>query len=188
MGSFEFVFSLFGLLLGFALVEVLSGLARATRDWRRDRNWFLTTGLGLLVCLDLMTFWKVLYDLQTLIPANVLSLYFGFAVMGVYYWAASMIFPAAGDPVADLDDHYFAVRRKVIGAVIGCNLAVYAMVSFLFGAPLWQLGPEGMSGTREIAWFLSLSVALMLVRSKRASAALLSAILISYIASAVLRS
>lgn len=187
MTAFEFVFSLFGLLLGFALVEVLSGLARATRDWRRVRHFYLTTGLGLYVCFDLISFWLALYHAQELLPPNALSLIVGFLIAGVYYWAASMIFPECPDEHPDLDEHYFKVRRKVVTAVIGCNFALYAALGLLIGAPLWQQGLEGLIGTVEIAWFVSLSAALMSVRSKRASAVLLTVILLSYFASAILR-
>ena len=34
MSPFEFVFSLFGLLLGLSLAEVLGGLARTLKMWR----------------------------------------------------------------------------------------------------------------------------------------------------------
>ena len=37
MTAFEFVFSLFGLLLGLSLAEVLGGLARTLKQWRLVR-------------------------------------------------------------------------------------------------------------------------------------------------------
>jgi hypothetical protein len=182
MSAFEFAFSFFGLILGFTLVEVLSGLVRTTRGPHPSaRRLYLTCGLGLFVCLDLITFWSVLFAAREFVPVNALALDLGFLITGVYYWAASMIFPDASEAV-DLDEHYFRVRRKVAGAVLFCNLAFFAAISAAMG----RLPP--VVGILEAATFDVLFVALILVRTKRLSAAVLTIILMSYLISAVLRS
>src|SRR5688500_14878840 len=98
MTSFEFVFSLFGLMLGLSLAEILGGLTRtvqsraaATAKKRRRIGW-LTPLLGLFVMLDLTSFWTVAWTLRDSIPAHYSSLVIGLAITGIYYLAASLVF------------------------------------------------------------------------------------------------
>lgn len=64
MTAFELIFSLFSLLIGLAIAEVLGGFARSVRARRSTRpvriGW-LTPLLGLFVILDLLTFWTIAY-------------------------------------------------------------------------------------------------------------------------------
>lgn len=181
MSTFEFVFSLFGLLLGFALVEVLSGLVRATsKPGHSARQLYLTSALGLLVALDLITFWTVLFWARETIPANTLTLYVGFAVSAVYYWAASMIFPDTAQPSVGLDAHYFAVRRRVIAAILLCNFATYSAIAAASGHL-----PDGVAIT-ELSIFTLLLGLVMAAKSKRASATALTSVIVAYLAAAVI--
>jgi hypothetical protein len=183
MSTFEFVFSLFGLLLGFTLVEVLAGIVRTTRrEGLATRHLYLTTALGVFVALDLITYWMVLWAARDVLPVSTLALYVGFLISGVYYWAASMIFPDAADQQPDLDAHYFRVRRKVVGAVIFCNLAMAASIITAMG----RLPP--IAGMVEFAVIFVLFAALLLVRSKAASAVLLTLVILDYIGWAIWRS
>ena len=58
MDAFNFAFSLFGLLLGFSLAEVLSGFARALKRGSARKLGWLTTLLAIFVMLDLTSFWQ----------------------------------------------------------------------------------------------------------------------------------
>ena len=57
MNEFDYVLTLFGLLLGLALTEALSGLARALKARKRVRIGWSTALLGMLVACDVVTFW-----------------------------------------------------------------------------------------------------------------------------------
>lgn len=130
MSQFDYAFSLFGLLLGFSLVEVLGGFAKA---WNRgDQVGFLVPMLGIVVMLDLISFWALLWLARGAIPVSTLSLFFGFAITAVYYFAAVSIFP---ERVANgyYRAHYLGIRRKVALAVLACNLSAYALISLSFG-------------------------------------------------------
>jgi hypothetical protein len=183
MSAFDLAFSFFGLILGLALVAVLSGLVRTTRDWQPSaRHYYLTCALGLFVSLDLITYWSVLFASRDFLPGNTLSLYVGFFISGIYYWAASMVFPDQSQGPIDLDEHYFCVRRKVAVAVLSCNVALYAALS----AALGRLAPPAQ--ILELAVFAGLFLALILVRTKRANAIVLTLVIAAYLASAVFRS
>lgn len=59
MSAFELDFSLYSLLLGLALVQVLSGLVRTIQSPDRVKMGWLTPLLGLWVMVDLTSFWTI---------------------------------------------------------------------------------------------------------------------------------
>lgn len=149
MTGFEFVFSLFGLLLGLALAEGLGGLARAIKAGHRVRIGWPTALLGILVSCDVVTFWMYAWSMRELIPVTWPSLFGGFIVCAVYYVTASLIFPDG--EWEEIDAHFTRHYRKVLGGVLFCNVALIATVVALVGLPpltslraaiiLWSLFP-----------------------------------------------
>jgi hypothetical protein len=134
MSAFEFVFSLFGLLLGFSLVEVLSGLVRTFKLRRAAgpdaqpavRIGWLTPLLGLFVLVDLTSFWNIAWRSRDLIPANLATLLLGLAVTGLYYFSASMVFPDKPEEWPDFDEWAKRHKRQVMGGILACNLIATA--------------------------------------------------------------
>jgi hypothetical protein len=122
MQGFEFVFSLFALLLGLSLAEVLSGFAKALRHRRVVHLGWLTPLLAIFVMLDLTFFWDWTWTARDDIQPRAGVLVIGLFVAGLYYLAASVIFPADVREHADFDAHYFQHRRQVLGAIVLCNL------------------------------------------------------------------
>ena len=93
MSAFEFVFSLFGLLLGFSLVEVLGKLAASVKARPQIRLGWLTPLLSLFVLLDVTGFWSIVWNARDVIPASYGVLVVGLSITGLYYFAASLISP-----------------------------------------------------------------------------------------------
>ena len=122
MSAFEFVFSLFGLLLGFSLVEVLSGLVRTVKLRSAVRIGWLTPLLGLFVLVDLTSFWNIAWRSRDAIPANFATLLLGLAVTGLYYFSASMVFPDKPEEWPDFDEWAARHKRQVMGGILTCNL------------------------------------------------------------------
>lgn len=130
MSAFEFLFSLFGLLLGFTLVEVLSGLVRTVKAGRprprdavsRIRVGWLTPLLGLFVLLDITSYWENVWGIRTMIPVGLDTIFAGLLITGIYYFAASMVFPDEADDWPDLDEWFWRHRRQVLGCILGVNL------------------------------------------------------------------
>jgi len=131
MSDFEFVFSLFGLMLGFSLAELLGGLVRAVKSRRTVRLGWLTPLLALFVMLDLTTFWANAWDNRELIPARYGILVLGLLATGLYYFAASMVFPERGEDCPDLDAHFYARRRTVLLLVGLCNGLVLVALALI---------------------------------------------------------
>lgn len=133
MTHFEFVFSLFGLLLGLSLAEVLGGAARALKARRRVRVGWLTPLLGLFVMLNLVSFWMAAWNAQAMIPAAIPALLTGLAITGLYFMAASLVFPEDVEKWPDFDAYYFEHRRQVLGGIWLCNIIVFGLVWTMHG-------------------------------------------------------
>lgn len=122
MSQFEFIFALFGLLLGLSLAEILAGLARGIQAQLRPGGGFrlgwLTPMLGLFVLLDLLSFWNAAWVSRDVVAVSGHSLLAIMAFAGAYYLAAALVFPRDIDGEADLDAHFFRVRRIVIGVML----------------------------------------------------------------------
>jgi len=128
---FEFLFSLFGLLLGFILIEVLSGLVRTFRarypagpgtaaDIRIGR---LTPLLGAFVLLDITGWWGNIWAVHANLPLGYDTMFGGVVLCGFYYFAASLVFPDEPRSWPDLDAWFWLHRRLVLGCVLAANLA-----------------------------------------------------------------
>lgn len=178
MSPFEFVFSLFALLLGLSLAEVLGGLARTLKQWRTVRLGWLTPLLGLLVMLDLTSSWALAYSLRDSIPANFLTLVIGLFVTGLYYLAATLVFPDDASKWPDLDTYFFEHKRQVLGGMLASRVLARA-AQFALGAAGWNYFPA-------FAAFVLLSLVAMFARSKKTNIAVLLVFLALYPVFAVL--
>ena len=178
MDAFNFVFSLFGLLLGLSLAEVLSGFARVLKLRRAVNIGWLVPLLGLFVMLDIASFWSGAWRSREWIEPHYGFLFLGLVITGLYYLAASIVFPASGDSRADYDAHYFAHRRQILGAVAFCNLAAFVWQDLLMldQLPLrwWFIVPG----------YFVLIAAGMVTRSRPLSIAVLAGLIGIYVVSA----
>ena len=118
MTGFEFVFSLFGLLLGLCIAEVLGGLGRALEHRENVSIGWLTPMLGAFVLLDLTTYWEALWLERENVPITSLTLVLGTGFAAAYYLAAYLIFPDDLKRHTDLDMHFMRVRRTVLGIAL----------------------------------------------------------------------
>lgn len=182
MSEFEFIFTLFGLLLGLSIIEVLGGLARAIEARLRPgatlRIGWLTPLLGIFVLLDLLSFWMAAWVTRGLVSVSGLSLMAITVFASLYYLAARLVFPPEPDETPDLDAHFFRVRRIVLGAMFAlllCQLGWYASLPEL--APL-LLHPLSLGLTLVLA---GLMIAAMLVRGKRASLIVMALLVARYL-------
>jgi hypothetical protein len=171
MSQFEFTFSLFGLLLGFSLVEVLSGLVRTMKLRGKVRIGWFTPLLGLFVMVDLTSFWSIAWQSRDGIPANFATLLLGLFVTGLYYFSASMVFPDKPEEWPDFDDWAMRHKRQVLGGILVCNLIATAVVlvprpevwgSFVFSTNSLLLGMMAISVVARPRWLAGAMLAGML--------------------------
>jgi hypothetical protein len=182
MSEFEFIFALFGLLLGLSIIEVLGGFARAIEAGLRPgsalRIGWLTPLLGAFVLLDLLSFWMAAWVTRDLVGVSGLSLMAVTVFASAYYFAARLVFPPEPDETPDLDAHFFRIRRIVLGAMFAlllCQLGWYASVPQLAA---FLANPVSLVLTVILA---ALMIAAMLVRGKLASRVVMIALVARYL-------
>jgi hypothetical protein len=179
MDNFNLVFSLFGLLLGLALAEVLGGFGAALQERRKIRIGWLTPLLGLIVACDLTTFWSWAWDARAAVSARYLVLLCALVITGIYYLAARLVFPHDRTEWPDYDRYYFAHKHWVIGGVLLSNLLLTAG-QIALGYPLGSPFQDAVE-----VLFYGEGVALLVIRSRAWSIALLAFWLIQYPATAI---
>jgi hypothetical protein len=156
MTIFEMVFNLIGLVLGLALVEVLGGLAKTIKERRKGRISWLTPLLGVWVVLDVSAFWGIAWEVRDFLTLLWPSLLLGVVLASVYYLAAALIFPDDLRSHPDLDAHYWATKRKVIGLVFFCDVAVLLLVQLLGRTPSgWVIALNAVYFTTIAATFFA---------------------------------
>ncbi len=126
MEAFNFVFSLFSIVLGLALGEAFSGLGKALQSRRKVRIGWLTPLLALIVAFDIISFWTTAWASRESIPPRYFVLMCGLVATGIYYLAARMTFPDEPAEWPDYDAYYFAHKRLILGAILGVNVLNYA--------------------------------------------------------------
>lgn len=154
MNGFEFLLTLFGLLLGLALAEGLSGLANALHMRRRTPIGWPTALLGIFVSLDVVSFWMNGWALREVLPVSWPVMFGGFVITAVAYVSASLIFPRDAEDWADIDGHFDRNRATVLGGLLACNLALLVTLAAMLDIPdlfnlrrliiIWSVFPVGL--------------------------------------------
>lgn len=174
MTAFEFVFPLFGLLVGLSFAEMLSGLARSLKNKREVRVGWLTPLLGTLILINLTMFWQGAWEVRDVAAPTSVSLLLILAVGGGYFLAASMVFPSPGVEVRDLDEHFMDNRRVALLAIAACNLVYLVLIAAQAAGRLtagWWIGN---------ALFLALLVLAAFARDRRVVLATLAILILAH--------
>lgn len=179
MTEFEFAFTLFGLVLGLAMTEVLGGFVRVlkARSVRADEDVAIRIGwqtplLGLVVTLDLISFWLGAWENRQSIPIDFAPLVFAAVVAGVYYAAASLVFPDNPRSWPDLDDWFERHKGQVALGIFAANMLFSFGEVLLFGT--WS---SSLTGRIFQTIYISLALALIFARRGRQSLTLLTLML-----------
>ncbi len=124
MSDFEYFFTFFGLILGLAVAEVALKFADAVDAHMRRPIGVLTPLLALFVLMDLTTLWLWTWSVREIIAVSWPTIFLGLFLAVTYFMAAALIFPRVESRWENLDEHYWARKRLVIGGVL--------LVNFLF--------------------------------------------------------
>jgi hypothetical protein len=130
MTNFEFVFSLFGLLLGLSLAEILGGFAKNLKRHGLKRVGWLAPMLSVFLLYDITTFWLTSWRIRDVVPVGMPSLVVGLCVTGLYYFAAVLAWPdpETSEPHAKplvrggFDLWILARKRAILLSVVACNV------------------------------------------------------------------
>ncbi len=185
MDDFEFVFTLYSLLLGLSMVELLSGLGRAieTRFAAEESHkkfaiGWLTPLLAIFVMLDLLSFWSAAWVARSDIAVSNTALLIVAAFASVYFLAARLVFPSHPEGFANLDVHYFRVRRIVLGLLL---VLLAAQLGYYLSRP--DLSANLMRTDAQIMTvvLVALMAAAMWVKDRRWSIAILAVLIARYV-------
>ena len=175
MSNFEFVFSLFSLMLGLSLANVLGGLGDALQERHKLNVGVLTPLLALLITIDIASCWTVAWSLRDRFQPTFFSLLCGLAVTGTYYFISRMVVPRNTAEWPDFDSYYWGHKRWILGGQIFCDAAAYAAQMALHENPL--------GGTLDKVFAIVLFVGLfaaLLVKGKRLNIAMLVGLILLY--------
>ena len=123
MSGFEFFFSFYGLILGLAMAELLTGFANVARIGRfRDLGWG-TTLLGIEVAFEILIFWLAAWHNYQKVTPSIGTLTIPFLSGSAYFVAAGIVFPRDDRQIGDLDAYFMARKGKVATLL----LAIWAL-------------------------------------------------------------
>lgn len=183
MSAFEFFFTLYGLVLGLSVVEIVSGFARLAHDRRGVKVGWLTPMLAVLMLLDLANFWASAYARLQAYELSYSVLVIALAVSALYYIAASVVFPRDFKAEPDFDAVFMRHRRLVMSIVIVCGLLAFELLPMLSEAgraARWAVWTDPIQGL-PILFFLVCAVAVMVVKDRRALGGLLVLLMAPYL-------
>ncbi|WP_370030149.1 hypothetical protein [Qipengyuania mesophila] len=185
MSGFDFAFTLFGLVLGLAMAEVLAGFVRVLKarslpaakagkspkassseavgrkNTRKIRIGWMTPVMGGIVVVDLVTAWNLAWLTLQEVSISIPVLVAGMVETGLYFVAASLVWPDEAKDWADLDNWFD--RHK---AQIGICLA-FANVGFWL---LYNASGIYSGFPPALAPYILATAALPFTRTRRQSA------------------
>lgn len=174
MSTFEFFFGFYSLILGLAVVDILSGLSRALRARRVTALGLCTPLLALYLLLDLVQYWVDTWSRHQDPRINAAVLTVALTIAGLYYLAASLVFPDRVDSREASDAHYDAQKRTVILLSFTANLLSVTALPLLAGQPeVMQaaFSPRGLIFL--VVWITPLAL-IFVIRNRKINAALLA--------------
>lgn len=152
MDGFSYIFELFALLLGLAVAEMLGGFGQvlklrarrkagiapatpasssAAAGSKEIRIGWLVPLLGLLVLVDLATFWSGMWSMRDALEMNMLTVFVVLALIGGYYLVATQVFPDEPALWPDFDAWYRQQKRFVVLGVFVINLFAQSALALL---------------------------------------------------------
>ena len=148
--QFDYIFELFTLLISLAVAEMLMGFSRILKLRARRkagvdptaisvRVGWLVPMLGLLVLVDLGTFWSIIWTMRGVLDMRMATIFGVLVLIGGYYLVATLVFPDEPELWPDFDAYFWQQKRWVVGGVLLINLAT-AIASFALGAQTQEQG------------------------------------------------
>lgn len=184
MSAFEFFFSLYGLVLGLSVVEIVSGFSRLAHDRRGVRVGLLVPMLALLLLLDLANFWISAYQRLQASELSYAVLVIALAISALYYVAASVVFPRDFAAEPEFDAVYFRHRRLMMAVLIATGLLAFEVLPILVSGPGASAHPSLGAFLKDWQFlaFIACALAIMVVKNRFANVALLALLIVPYAA------
>lgn len=177
MDRFSFFFAFYGLILGLAVTELLTGFGNVVRAGVLKRLGAQTALLAAFALMVICATWIDAWWSLRGVTLNFEGLWAPLVIAILYYLSATIIFPR--DPAAwpSLDDYYAQRKRFVVGLMLAAEFVVNYTYRGIF-IDAWE-------HNRAYFWWRSvvfnvliklIYIALFFVRGKRANIAALLAL------------
>lgn len=176
MDQFSFFFAFYGLILGLAVTELLSGFAGMVRAQSLKKLEAQTALLALFTFISICVTWIDAWSELRSITLDFAGLWAPILLATAYYLAAAVIFPHDSRQFGDLLG-YYAGRKRFVVAMVWLAVALETVASRAWFEMIFRSAPRSF-------WFFLVPynlamhacfLALLLVRSRRANITLLAA-------------
>lgn len=115
MGSFDYLFSFYGLLLGIAVANVAIGFADMWRDCDKIRVGTCPPLVATSVLLGGMNVWLQMWLARPYVTVNGIQMLVAAAISIPYVFVSRAIFPGAeAEPERSLEEHYLRHRQLIL--------------------------------------------------------------------------
>ena len=176
MDQFSFFFAFYGLILGLAVAELLSGFAGMVRGHALKRLDAQTALAALLTFVLIVATWVDTFSMDRAITLSFSDLWPPILLATFYYLAAAVIFPRDPRQFSHLRA-YFAARRKfIVGMLFAAELVDF------YANRYWLIDRYYNNSAGFWAWTVPYNIAikgtflaLFLVRGRRVTIVLLIA-------------
>jgi hypothetical protein len=139
LDRFSFFFTFYALMLGLAVTELLSGVARLVRA-RIQRIEPQTALLALLTFMIIVATWIDAFDSLRTVTIDLGGLWAPILLATCYYLAASVVFPSDPADFDDLDSYFHSRKRFVVLMLVLAEVFVTFTYRDVF-AFLWANRP-----------------------------------------------
>lgn len=182
MSQFEFFMAFYGLLLGLAVAELLSGFAALLRESAPPRLGVVTPMLGLQILVEMLANYVDAWAMVGGVAVSLTEFAIPTLIGLLYYVAAVIIVPRQLSDWASLDDYFDERRKWIVGTLLLANVTVsIAMLSttwFPLFAENWAwVGVYGL----EVGSLLGSYIFLLLTRSRRLSVVAILLLMLWYL-------
>lgn len=176
MDQFSFFFAFYGLILGLAVAELLSGFAGMVRAHALKKLEAQTALAALLTFVLIVATWVDTFSMDRTITLSFSDLWPPILLATFYYLAAAVVFPRDPGQFAHLRAYFAARRRFIIGMLFAAELVDF------YANRVWLIDRYYHNVAGFWAWTVPYNIAikgcflaLFLVRGRRITIVLLVA-------------
>ncbi|MEZ0243938.1 MAG: hypothetical protein ACAH11_11220 [Sphingomonas sp.] len=178
MDRFSFFFAFYGLILGLAATEVLGGFARFVRAQAVGRIDARTALLALLVFVSICATWVDAWNTLQGTSIDFAGLWVPVLIATSYYLAATVVFPTDHADLENLGTYYAERKRFVLAMLIAADILLHVTYFDSFAASLRNHPLRFWGYLVPLTIMIDgAMVALMFVRGRRVTLALLAALI-----------
>ena len=181
MSQFEFFWAFYGLLLGLAVAELLSGFAALLRESAPPRLGVVTPLLGLQILVEMLANYVDAWGMSRAGGVSIAEFAIPTLIGLLYYVAAVIIVPRQLSDWASLDDYFDKRRKWIVGTLLLANATVSAALLPTWFARFSENGAwVGVWGL-QVSSLLGIYIFLLLTRSRRLSVVAILLLMLWYL-------